>query len=79
MPGRSGLLNKQQATLPGTWVSKKKNNEWIPVKAIGNDYTPIERQRYFSEFLTSEAGKLILDDLKADVKPAKKKKELVTE
>jgi len=58
-------------------VCKKKGNDWIELKAIGNDYTPLERQRYFSEFLTSQAGKLLLDDLRAEAadKPAAKKKE----
>lgn len=57
-------------------VCKKKGNDWIELKAIGNDYTPLERQRYFSEFLTSQAGKLLLDDLRAEAadKPATKSK-----
>ena len=66
--------------IPGQ-VAKKKGSEWIAVKAIGEDYTPFERQRYFGEFLTSEGGKLLLDDLRKDagIKPmAKNKKDLVT-
>lgn len=64
-------------------VCKKKGEDWIELKAIGNDYTPLERQRYFSEFLTSQAGKLLLDDLRNEAadKPATKKvkeKELAT-
>lgn len=57
-------------------VAKKKNDGWINLKAIGDEYDPIERQRYFIEFLTSEAGKLLLEDLKkeaGDSKAAKKK------
>lgn len=61
-------------------VCKKKGNDWIELKAIGNDYTPLERQRYFSEFLTSQAGKLLLDDLRKEAEEktkTKKEKELV--
>lgn len=62
--------------VPGQ-VAKKKNDGWINLKAIGNDYEPLERQRYFIEYITSEAGKLILDDLKkeAENNPAKKVKD----
>lgn len=58
-------------------VCKKKGEDWIELKAIGSEYTPLERQRYFSEFLTSQAGKLLLDDLRNEAveKPAKKVKE----
>lgn len=64
--------------VPGQ-VAKKKGDGWINLKAIGNDYTPLERQRYFMEFLTSEAGKLLLNDLKKEagekeVKEVKKEK-----
>lgn len=61
-------------------VAKKKGSEWINLKAISNEYTPLERQRLFSEFLTSPAGKLLLDDLKKEAsgKEAKSKKDLVT-
>lgn len=47
-------------------VAKKKGNEWINLKAIGNEYSLVERERYFIEFLTSEAGKLLLNDLKKE-------------
>lgn len=56
-------------------VCKKKGGEWIELKAIGMDYTPLERQRYFSEFLTSQAGKLLLDDLRKEVSGDKVKKQ----
>lgn len=61
-------------------VAKKKGSEWINLKAISNEYTPLERQRLFSEFLTSPAGKLLLDDLKKEAsgEEAKNKKDLVT-
>lgn len=63
-------------------VAKKKNDGWINLKAIGDEYEPIERQRYFIEFLTSEAGKLLLEDLKkeaGEVKADKKVKKKETE
>lgn len=47
-------------------VVKKKGDGWINLKAISNEYTPLERQRYFSEFLTSQAGKLLLDDMRTE-------------
>lgn len=58
-------------------VCKKKGNEWIELKAIGSEYTTIERERYFIEFLTSQAGKLLLDDLKKESSKKVKEKELV--
>lgn len=57
-------------------VAKKKNNDWIPVKAIGSEHTPLERQRYFSEFLTSQGGRLLLDDLKNEVRKKEPVKEV---
>jgi len=59
-------------------VCKKKGDNWIELKAIGNEYTPMERQRYFIEFLTSPAGKLLLDDLRKDATKKVKEKELVS-
>lgn len=59
-------------------VSKKVNDAWSPVKMISDEYSPEERKRYFAEFLTSENGKLLMEDLKKDTaepdsKPAKAK------
>jgi len=59
-------------------VAKKKGENWIELKAIGSEYTPMERQRYFIEFLTSPAGKLLLDDLRKDATKKVKEKELVS-
>lgn len=62
--------------VPGQ-VAKKKGNEWINLKAISNDYSIVERERYFIEFLTSEAGKLLLNDLKKEATKKEKEPELV--
>ena len=66
--------------IPGQ-VAKEKNNEWIPLKQIGLDYSVEEKERIFSEFLSTPSGLTILADLKneadklADVKKEKVKKE----
>jgi hypothetical protein len=62
-------------------VALKKGNNWIPVKMISSDLPASERQRFFVEFLSTNDGKLLQDDLKKhlDGKTEKKKKELVTE
>jgi hypothetical protein len=59
-------------------VAKKKGSGWIPVKLIGSDHLPEERIRLFSEFITSEGGKLLYDDITKDVAKAEKKKEAAT-
>lgn len=60
-------------------VVKIKGSKVTPLKEISSEYAPEERKRYFSEFLTSEDGKLLLHDIQKDVKAAEKTKELVTE
>lgn len=59
-------------------VAKKKGENWIELKAIGSEYTPMQRQQYFIEFLTSPAGKLLLDDLRKEATKKVKEKELVS-
>lgn len=49
-------------------VAKKKGKDWIPVKAISNEYSFDERKRHLGEFLTSDAGKTLWDDLEKDLK-----------
>lgn len=49
-------------------VSKKKGDGWISVKEISSEHSIEERKRYFTEFLTSESGKLLLEDLEKEVK-----------
>lgn len=46
-------------------VSLKKNGKWLSVKEISDEYQLEERKRYLLEFLTSQAGKSLLEDLKA--------------
>ena len=45
-------------------VAKKKNEDWIPLKSIGLDYSVDEKERIFSEFLSTPSGLTILADLK---------------
>lgn len=52
-------------------VAKQTNGKWIELKQVSSEYTPEERKRYFSEFLTSDAGKLLLADLKKELQPKK--------
>lgn len=47
-------------------VCKKRNEEWIPIREISGQYMRPERERYFSEFLTTSAGLTLLADLKKD-------------
>lgn len=49
-------------------VSKKKNNKWIPIKAISADNLG-QKTDLFIEYLTSETGKALLDDLNKDANP----------
>ena len=62
--------------VPGE-VAKKKNGQWINLKSISNEYSPEQRQRYFAEFLATEAGKTLHDDLKKEASVKKKEKQLV--
>ena len=45
-------------------VAKWKNDKWIPLKSIGLDYSVEEKERIFSEFLSTPSGLTILADLK---------------
>lgn len=47
-------------------VAKKKGNGWTPVKEISSEHPLEERKRYFAEFLTSEDGKLLKEDLEKE-------------
>lgn len=57
-------------------VAMKKGNNWIPVKMISSDIQASERQRFFVEFLSTNDGKLLQDDLKKQLDGKSKKKEL---
>ena len=48
-------------------VAKKKNDQWIAVKAISSDISFEERKRYFMEYLTTPNGLTLLADLKNEV------------
>lgn len=47
------------------------------LKQISSTYAPEERKKYFSEFLTSEDGKLLMQDIQKAVAAADKKVEVV--
>lgn len=53
-------------------VAKKKGDSWISVKEISSEHSLEERKRYFSEFLTSKDGELLLKDIKKEVSENKK-------
>lgn len=59
-------------------VVKVKGQKVTPLKEISSEYTPEERKRYFSEFLTSNDGKLLLQDIEKEIAAAEKKAELQT-
>jgi hypothetical protein len=60
----NGIISFDQT--PGK-VSKKKGSGWIDVKSISNEYTPIERKRMFAEFLATDSGRPLLDELKGEL------------
>jgi len=68
---KEGLLSFDQEP---NQVSKKKGDGWVNVKMVSSDVDKIERERLFSVFLTSPEGKLLLEDLKADLAKAETKK-----
>lgn len=52
-------------------VAKWQANQWYPVKEINStEYTSEQRLSYFVEFLTSETGKLLYDDIKTALEPS---------
>lgn len=57
-------------------VVMKKSGKWMPVKEISSDHALETRQQYFADFISSEAGKLLLEDLEKAVgtKPKESKK-----
>lgn len=46
-------------------ISVKRDDQWQGVKALDSSYKLEDREKYFVEFLTTEAGQPLLDDLKA--------------
>lgn len=68
---KAGILSFDQEP---NHVSKKKGNGWVSVKMVSSDATIVERERLFTVFLGSPEGKLLLEDLKAELKKMKKGK-----
>lgn len=55
-------------------ISKKdKSGKWIEVRDMSNDYSMDEKKRLFSDFLNSDAGKNLKEDLENDLKGLDKK------
>lgn len=55
-------------------ISKKdKSGKWIEVRDMSNDYSMDEKKRLFSDFLNSDAGKNLKEDLENDFKGLDKK------
>lgn len=49
-------------------ISKKgKDGKWVTIRDMSNEYSLDERKRLFSDFLNSNAGKLLKDDLEKDL------------
>ena len=56
-------------------ISKKdKDDKWITVRDMSSEYSMDERKRLFSDFLNSNAGKNLKDDLEKDLILEEKKK-----
>jgi len=74
----SGLLSFDATE--GKISKKDKDNKWIVVRDMSDEYTPEERKRLFSDFLNTEDGKALKNDLEKDLKAFEKKaKKEVTE
>jgi hypothetical protein len=60
--------------VPGQ-VVKVKGNNTVTLKEVPKDFNAHDQQRYFIEYLISDAGKLVYQDLKNEVsaEPQKKK------
>lgn len=70
------LLNADLLSFSATEgkISKKdKSGKWIEVRDMSNDYSMDEKKRLFSDFLNSDAGKNLKEDLENDLKGLDKK------
>lgn len=67
----AGLLSFDAVS--GEISKKDKNGNWIKVREMSAEYSLSERKRLFSDFLNSNDGKLLKDDLENDLKEAGKK------
>lgn len=70
----AGILNFEHPDFPDQVVMKKAGKE-IPVKSISDQYSLDERKRYLAEFLVSDAGKPLLDDIAGILTALAEKKE----
>lgn len=59
-------------------IVRVNGDKVIPLKEISSEYSADERKRYFCEFLTSEDGKLLMNDIQKAVAAAEKKEAAVT-
>ena len=67
----AGLLSFDAVS--GEISKKDKNGNWIKVREMSAEYSLPERKRLFSDFLNSNDGKLLKDDLENDLKEVGKK------
>lgn len=51
-------------------VAKKVGDKWEAVKEVNSEFSLEQRKQYFLEFITSDSGKLLYDDIKKGVEEA---------
>lgn len=73
---REGILSFDQEP---NYVSKKKGDGWVNVKMVSGDVDKVERERLFTVFLSSPEGRLLQEDLKAEIAKVDKKKSKLKE
>jgi len=56
-------------------ISLLKSGKWVNVKMIPSEMPSQERQRFFMQYLSSDDGKLLYEDLKREVEVNPKKKQ----
>ncbi len=72
----AGTLSFDQ--VEGKISKKDKQGKWIEVREMSNQYSLEERLRLFSDFLNTEDGKPLKNDLEKDLTSFEKKQKLVT-
>ena len=60
--------------LDGKISKKDKNGKWIEIREMSSEYPLNERVRLFSDFLNTDDGKALKNDLEKDLKSLDKKK-----
>lgn len=71
------LLNSKLLSfdaVEGTISKKDKDGKWIKVRDMSTEYDLEERKRLFSDFLNTDDGKALKNDLEKDLKAFEKKK-----